>query len=121
MATAVLPNDVLYTNTEDNRLEIFSLLWLDATVKGAEARGTEQKLRSIINHIKKFQNVQQCQQYIEQRSPNDRLVLIVSGRAGREIVPSIYKRRQVVSIYVYCMDKKSNEQWACKFAKVKLY
>ncbi len=85
-----------------------------------EGRNTEQKLRSIINQLKKFQDVEQCQQYIEQTSQKDRLVLIVSGRLGWEIVPSIHNIRQVISIYVYCMDKERNEQWACKYEKVKV-
>ncbi|CAF2648846.1 unnamed protein product [Rotaria sp. Silwood2] len=67
----------------------------------------------------KFQDVKQCQEYIEKQSQKGRLIMIVSGRLGREIVPSIHKLRQVISIYVYCMDKKSNEQWARNFAKVK--
>ncbi|CAF0738460.1 unnamed protein product [Adineta steineri] len=119
MATALLPNDDFYTNTDDKSLEIFSLIWLDATVNVKDTRDTEVKLRSIINHIKKFQDIKQCQQYIGQTSQNDRLVIIVSGQLGQEIVPHIHQLRQVISIYVYCMDKKSNEQWALKFAKVK--
>jgi hypothetical protein len=120
MATPLLSNDDFHTNTDDKYLEIFSLIWLDKDVDVKGTRNTEQKLRSIINHLKKFQDVQQCQQYIEQRSRSDRLLLIVSGQLGREIVPAIHKLRQVISIYVYCMDKKSNEQWASKFPKVKL-
>ncbi|CAF5146463.1 unnamed protein product, partial [Rotaria sp. Silwood1] len=119
MATSTLSNDDFHTNSDDQHLEIFGLIWLDADVNIKEIRNTEQQLRSIINHLKKFQDVKQCQQYIEERSQKDRLVLIVSGRLGREIVPSIHKLRQVISIYVYCMDKKSNEQWSCEFAKVK--
>ncbi|CAF3898017.1 unnamed protein product, partial [Adineta steineri] len=119
MATALLPNDDFYTNTDDKSLEIFSLIWLDATVNVKDTRDTEVKLRSIINHIKKFQDIKQCQQYIEQTSQKDRLVIIVSGQLGQEIVPHIHQLRQVISIYVYCMDKKSNEQWAYKFAKIK--
>ncbi|CAF0776970.1 unnamed protein product [Adineta steineri] len=119
MATAVLPYHNFYTNTDDKCLEIFSLIWLDANVNVKDSRETEVKLRSIINHIKKFQDVKQCQQYIEQTSQKDRLVIIVSGRLGQEIVPYIHQLRQVISIYVYCMDKKNNEQWALKFAKVK--
>ncbi|CAF3945779.1 unnamed protein product, partial [Rotaria sp. Silwood1] len=45
--------------------------------------------------------------------------MIVSGRLGQEIVPSIHKLRQVISIYVYCMDKEVNRKWVDKFAKVK--
>jgi hypothetical protein len=120
MATAILPDDDLHMNIDDKHLEIFCLVWLDANVNVKETRDTEQKLRSIINHLKKFQDVKQCQQYIEQRSQKDRLILIVSGRLGREIVPSIYKLRQVISIYVYCMDKNSNKEWSSKFPKVTL-
>ncbi|CAF3765586.1 unnamed protein product [Rotaria sp. Silwood1] len=119
MATSTLSNDDFHRNSADQHLEIFGLIWLDADVNIKEIRNTEQQFRSIINHLKKFQDVKQCQQYIEERSQKDRLVLIVSGRLGREIVPSIHKLRQVISIYVYCMDKKSNEQWSCEFAKVK--
>ncbi|CAF4147861.1 unnamed protein product, partial [Adineta steineri] len=119
MATAVLSNDDFYANTDDKRLEIFSLIWLDANVNVKDTRGTEVKLRSIINHIKKFQDIKQCQQYIQQTSQKDRLVIIVSGRLGREIVPYIHQLRQVISIYVYCKNKKNHEQWALKFSKVK--
>ncbi|CAF4083884.1 unnamed protein product [Adineta steineri] len=119
MATALLPNDNFYTNTDDKSLEIFSLIWLDANEGVEDTRDTEVKLRPIINHIKKFQDVKQCQQYIEQRSKNDRLILIVSGRLGLEIVPYIHQLRQVISIYVCCKDKKNNEQWTYKFTKVK--
>ncbi|CAF1181927.1 unnamed protein product [Adineta steineri] len=119
MATAVLPNDDFHTNTDDKSLEIFSLIWLDANVNVKDTRDTEVKLRSIINHIKKFQTIKQCQQYIEQTSQKDRLVIIVSGRLGQEIVPCIHQLRQVISIYVYCMDKTNNEQWAFQFTKIK--
>ena len=36
-------------------------------------------------------------------------------RLGQIIVPKIVKYRQIASIYVYCMDKKANEQWAKQF------
>ncbi|CAF3749135.1 unnamed protein product [Rotaria sp. Silwood1] len=45
--------------------------------------------------------------------------MVVSGQLGRKIVPTIHSLRQVISIYVYCFDKKRNEEWACKYAKVK--
>jgi hypothetical protein len=118
MASAILTADELFANNDDKQLETFSLIWLDSNVK--ETRDTEQKLRSIINHLKKFQDITQCQQYIEQTSKNDRIVLIVSGQLGREIVPSIHKFLQVISIVVYCKDKKANEQWSSKFSKVKI-
>lgn len=118
MATPVLSNGELDTSADDQHLETFSLIWLDTNMNVKETRNTEEKLRSIINHLKKFPDVKQCQEYIEQRSQEDRLVLIVSGRMGQEMVPVIHHLRQVISIYVYCTDKKKNEEWSCKFPKV---
>lgn len=98
--------------------ECFYLIWLDANQNAQETHNTEQKLRSIINQFQKFHDVQSCKRYIEQKLKNDRVVLIVSGTLGQQIVPCIHKLRQVVSIYVYCMNKKANECWASKHAKV---
>ena len=107
------------SQTHDDNLETFSLLWLDAQVNTTEEnRQAQQKLRKIINHLKTFDDQNQCQQYILSLSPQDRLVLIVSGRLGRQLVPQIHQLRQISSIYIYCMDKQANEQWAKNFTKV---
>lgn len=120
MAEDSLSGDSFATTEENDDLETFGLVWLDANTDEHETRNADKKLRSIINSLRKFHDTKQCQKYIEQKSETDRLVLIVSGRTGREIVPSIHKLRQVMSIYVFCMDKKLNEQWTCKFWKVRL-
>jgi hypothetical protein len=103
----------------NDNLETFSLLWLDAFVhKSKENVDAQQRLRSIINHLKIFDDIQQCEEYIRQMSHDDRLVLISSGRLGQELVPRIHQLRHVFSIYVYCMDKVRNEMWAKNFRKV---
>lgn len=104
----------------DKHLELFRLIWLNAKMNLKEARGAEQALRSIVNHIEKFQDIERFQEYIQQTSHKDRLVLIVSGQLGKEVVPSIHKLRQIIAIYVFCFDKKTHEQWASKFPKVRL-
>ncbi|CAF0758010.1 unnamed protein product [Adineta steineri] len=119
MASASSSIDVSHSESDEMRLETFCLLWLDASSSTKEGRDTEPKLRSIINHLKKFQDPVQCQKYIQERSIKERVVMIVSGRLGREIVPSIHHLRQVISIYVYCMDKEGNEKWARNYKKIK--
>ncbi|CAF1464109.1 unnamed protein product [Adineta steineri] len=119
MASASLSTDVSHSKSDEMHLEIFCLLWLDASSTTKEGRDTEPKLRSIINHLKKFHDTAQCQKYIHERSTKERVVMIVSGRLGREIVPSIHHLRQVISIYVYCMDKEGNEKWARNYKKIK--
>jgi len=103
---------------EDN-LETFLLYWLDAEVNISDHNKIVQKqLNSIVNHLEIFDDLSQCQQTIESLSKQDRLILIVSGRLGRQIVPQIHHLRQLLSIYVYCTDKLLNEEWSKQFRKV---
>ncbi len=117
MATSALPKENVNTNVDNKHLELFCLVWLDVNVH--HNRDTEQKLRSINKNLKKFDDVKQCQEYIQKTSEKDQLILIVSGSLGREIVPSIDNYQQILSIYVYCVDKEGNEKWSSKYSKVK--
>ena len=104
----------------NDNLETFSIFWLDAEVNTTEEnRNTQLILREIINHLKTFDDQDECHQRILSLPTQDRLILIVSGRCSRQLVPQIHHLRQVSSIYVYCMDKKANEQWAKDFIKIK--
>ncbi|CAF3917256.1 unnamed protein product [Adineta steineri] len=114
--TTSIDND-FRVESNDKYFEIFSLIWLDENM--SNTRNTEEKLRCIINYSKKFKNVKQCQQYIEQRSQNERIILIVSDQLGLEIIPLIHHLRQLISIYVYCTNTRSNKQWTSTFTKIK--
>ena len=104
----------------DENLETFSIFFVDPQVNETEDnRNAQFELKQIINHLKTFDDQNQCHQKILSLSQEDRLILIVSGRCGRQLVPQIHHLRQVSSIYVYCMDKKTNELWAKDFFKIK--
>ena len=100
------------------QLESYCLVWLDANVH--ENVEIEDKLRCVIDQLEKFDNVKDCQKYIEQRTRTDRIILIVSGRFGKQLIPIIHQFRQVVSIYVYCIDQTNHEQWANQYSKVNI-
>jgi hypothetical protein len=105
---------------EDNNLTTHPLIWLDSLVNTSEENLDGQKLiRSSIDHLKTFENVNKCEEYIRSISQDERIILIVSGRLGRQITPRIHQLRQVSSIYVYCLDKSANEEWAKQYKKVK--
>ncbi|CAF0746203.1 unnamed protein product [Didymodactylos carnosus] len=105
---------------KDNNLETFHLIWLDAVANDTEEDvDAQQRLRTSINHLRTFKYENACEQYIQGVSKDDRVVLISSGQLGREVVPRIHQLRQVSSIYIYCMDKESNEEWAKEFTKVR--
>jgi len=102
---------------KNNPLEMFSLIWLDSNPN--ESQTTEQKLRNIINQFKKFQDIQSCRDFIETTCEQDRLILIVSGKLGRELVPNIHQLRQIISIYIFCKNKPINKEWSSNYSKVK--
>jgi len=105
----------------NGNLETFSLIWLDDNMNNnKEDENIEQNLRNIINHLIKFENEQACQQYIEERSEDDRLILIVNDLFGHTLVPRIHQLRQVYSIYIHYKNTLVNEEWISKFTKVKL-
>ncbi|CAF3435768.1 unnamed protein product [Rotaria sp. Silwood1] len=79
---AVLPKTI----ENDENLETYCLIWLDASVNTSrENFKVQQQLQAIINHLLTFEDDQQCLHYIKNRSEDDRIILIVSGRFGRII------------------------------------
>ncbi|CAF2972271.1 unnamed protein product [Rotaria sp. Silwood2] len=108
------------TIENDGNFETYCLIWLDASVNSSKENcQIQEQLQAIINHLLTFEDDQQCLHYIKNRSEDDRIILIVSGRSGRNIVPQIVNLQQITSIFVYCFDKKANEQWSKQFTKVK--
>jgi plasmid stabilization system protein ParE len=107
------------TTQINENLETYSLIWVDPFVNNSsDNRQAQEHLKAIINHLLTFEDDQQCLRYIKNLSKDDRIILIASGKCGRQIVPQIANLRQIISIYIYCMDKRANDQWAQQFTKV---
>jgi hypothetical protein len=105
-----------HSNTPN--LESFSCLWLDHDVNSTEDnRETQQKLRQVINHLRTFSSGDECKEYI-QRITHEKIVLIVSGSLGRQVVPRLHQLPQLSACYVFCQDKQANKQWASEYHKV---
>ena len=118
MASATSP--VSDFQRRDTTSETFHLVWLDDfnESKNEEQENTRKQLRTTINHIKTFDDVHECQKYIEGISKQERVVLLVCNRLGLEIVPCIHDLRQVSSVYVYSMNETADNQWMKTFPKV---
>ena len=108
-----------YFSSSSDNLETFSLLWLDAAVNATQENVRAQdKLRATIHQLKTFVDPNACEHYIKSVPPEDRIVLISSGRLGQTIVPRIHQLEQLLSVYIYCHDKQANEQWSSQHSKV---
>lgn len=104
----------------DDHLETFSLLWIkDEVSKTEKSHNNEQKLRTIINHLKIFDSTDECHQYIQSRSKEDRFLLIINDRFDRELISTIHDNYQVSSIYIYCSNENKIKQWSKGFSKVR--
>lgn len=104
----------------DSNLETYSIIWLDSSFShnSEEFLKTQQRLRTLINHLKLFEDVNQCEDYIRSISSEDRLILIINDRFSRQIIPRIEQLRQVSSIYIHSLNKNTTQQWAEQFLKV---
>lgn len=108
-----------FATSNDYHFNAFSLLWLDAEVNTVEENiAAQRELRQITGECRTFDDLYSCQKYISYCSRYDRLVLIVSGRLAKKIVPTIHSSPQVSSIYVYCRDKEAYDKWARCYMKV---
>jgi hypothetical protein len=121
-STSLLPTPPLLTplSSTSQNLETFSLLWLDENVNLIEENvNAQKKLRTVINELKTFENCQICEEYIRQITDVNSIILIVSGRYGRELIPNIHDLLQLNTVYIYCMNVKLNEEWAKNYKKVR--
>lgn len=52
---------------------------------------------------------------------NRRVILIVSGRKGEEVLPRIHDRLDIISIYIYCGQIEKYKYLEEKYSKVRLH
>jgi hypothetical protein len=103
--------------------ENYQLLWLDESVNETQDNLlTQKKLRRTFSQLKTFDNVKECEKHVHNvEGTNQKMIMIVSGRFARKLIPPIHDIRELIAFYVYCMNKDSNKQWADNYRKVESY
>ncbi len=113
--------------TKDNdkrekNLEPFTLICLD----GDHFNENDKKLRSIIDYIYCFNDVDQCEEFIKNINQNNFIFFIVSNQYFTNIVSHIHELPQIIAVYVFQEKKPNNyrkessdKQWAKRYSKVK--
>jgi hypothetical protein len=101
--------------------EIFCLIWLDLpTNNNQENLEIQQQFRSIINHLKIFQDIDECEQYIRSLTKDDRIVFVSHEKFASEIINHIHELRQITSIYIYSTEIEKDYEWINQYKKVRL-
>ncbi|CAF3154709.1 unnamed protein product [Rotaria sp. Silwood2] len=97
----------------------FTLIWLNNSSDSLENLELQRNFSAFIKHLKIYINKNECEQYIQSSPKQQRFVLITSGKIGQDFIPRIHQLPQIVSIYIYCMNKKIHEEWSKEYKKVK--
>ena len=104
--------------TSDDKLEAFTLIWLDANIHDSDNAQLQRKLRDAVRQFKAFDNSRDCEEYIREKDQKDQIILIVSGQLGKDVVPRLHSLESLVSIYIFCGNQDWNEKWAAQHNKV---
>jgi len=105
---------------ENTYLETFLLVWLDPHVDTSKENvRTQRRLREILTCLITFDRVKACEDWLKKCYSDEKIILIVSGAYGEEIVPRIHDTPSIVAIYVYCLDVDRNKIWASNYSKVR--
>ena len=95
---------------EANYLESYVLIWLDAELTGnPKKQGILERLRSIINCQKLYDNVDQCRQFIK-TIKIARLVIISDDVFGEELVSSLDNWQNICAVYIFYADDVPEEE-----------
>lgn len=96
------------------------LIWLDSKIDEAntDCQDTISHLRRVMNTINIFTDSDECVQFLE-KIQYDKVCMIVSGSLGKHIIPHVHNMSQIESIFIFCGNTQSNEQWAQDWPKIK--
>lgn len=117
----LLPSPVSIGIPLNQNLEIFSLIWCDADVETVYAsRPIHEKLSDLINFQRTFKSVNECEQYICQKTTAiDKIILVSSGSFGQDLLNRVHHLPQINAIYVYCLVKENHQTLLAHFTKVR--
>ncbi len=101
-------------------LETYSLIWLDSQSSSNEkTKQAQQRVRSSINDLRIFENVDTCIKNIR-LSTVDKIIVVVNMELSEMIIPYIHQLPQIIAIYIYNINHDQQTQCLNKYSKVKL-
>ena len=117
----LLPSPVSIDASLNQNLEVFSLIWCDADVETVYAsRPVQEKLLHLINFQRTFKSVNECEQYICQKTTAiDKIILVSSGSFGQDLLNRVHHLPQINAIYIYCLIKENYQTLPANFTKVR--
>ncbi|CAF0935482.1 unnamed protein product [Adineta steineri] len=102
------------------RMQSVLLIWLDNNIDddNTDCSNTIKQLKLVVNNINTFTDSDQCVEFI-QSIHNNKVCMIVSDSLGQHIVPHVHDMSQVDTIFIFCNNPESHEQWTKEWPKIK--
>ncbi|CAF1168269.1 unnamed protein product [Rotaria sordida] len=122
--TSIKRGETIENNPSNNRqhrvVENFIVIWSDPKIDQLDSdyQNSISHLRQIVNSIEIFTNADHCLDFLG-KVKDEKVVLIVSGSFGQQIIPHIQELNQLESIYIFCSHKSKYEQWSKNYEKIK--
>ncbi|CAF1529931.1 unnamed protein product, partial [Didymodactylos carnosus] len=92
-----------HQTSQGQNVEDLVLIWLDVDSNKTDDDVILNKLRSIVNYIKIFDQLDECINYIKSIT-NEKIFLIVSDQLSKQLIIRVYNEPQIDSIYVFSSD-----------------
>ena len=106
-----------------DNFEPFTLICLDD-----DFNDNDQDLRSVIDYVCCFDDLEECEQFILNNKKNDQLFFIVSSQHATNIISHIHDLTHIISIYILQQNISKNnrkdiidDRWTKRYSKVKYY
>jgi hypothetical protein len=104
---------------EVEHLETFLLVWLGSKIDHEQNKILQKRLRQYITILVIFDDLKTCEQWLKNRSTNDKIFLIVSDGLGKKLVPNIHQLTSIISIYIFSYKPENYLDWSQNFVKIR--
>ncbi|CAF1009310.1 unnamed protein product [Adineta steineri] len=118
-ASSIIPinRDLQAVDTLKNKEDI-RLIWLDAKIDDSQDSLRTQTLLLEFNPAAQFYtDPNRCIIFIKS-TPNEQILLIVSGALAREVLSQIHDAQQITAVFVFCGNRKYHIELISKYSKV---
>ena len=100
------------------RFDDVTLIWLDRSIAPTEDNYYSMKqLCNLFNNIRTFSRTDEFINYLND-GLDEKIILVVSGSLGEEIIPKIHSFHLIDSIYIFCLNKIKHQLWAKDYSKI---
>ena len=94
---------------EKVNLELYQLVWVDEKNSTSPDKITLRRLRKIIDYLKVFSNVTDCQDYLNETVDTTTFLVISFEELNKELLPQIQDRKNIWSIYRHSKNRRSHD------------